>query len=61
MQYPHDEEMNDIAWAEFLSEVENELMEFEHIVDEKTGTVIFNEKNVLFLQLNKKVASNMQI
>ncbi len=43
MNLPDDEERNEIAYKEFENEVEQTLLEFEHLVDEKTGTLIFNE------------------
>jgi len=52
MQYPDDEEINEMAWKEFCSEVESQLIEFEHVVDEKTGTVVFNERNVKLIVEN---------
>tara|TARA_R100001244_G_scaffold1060_1_gene1737 strand:- start:896 stop:1180 length:285 start_codon:yes stop_codon:yes gene_type:complete len=39
------EELNDIAYSEFVKEVHSIVIEFEHIVDAKTGMVRFNESN----------------
>ena len=52
MNLPDDEELNEIAWKEFCSEVESLLIEFEHVVDEKTGSVIFNERNIKLIVEN---------
>lgn len=62
MNLPDDEELNEIAWKEFVSEVESLLIEFEHVVDEKTGSVIFNERNIKLIVENyielKSLAKN---
>ena len=43
------EELNDIAYDEFVKEVHSTVINFEHIVDKKTGMVSFNESNAELL------------
>ena len=40
-------ELSELAYKEFLKEVEVYVLDFEHIVNKETGTIIFNEKNVV--------------
>tara|TARA_R110000737_G_scaffold350846_2_gene391114 strand:- start:962 stop:1246 length:285 start_codon:yes stop_codon:yes gene_type:complete len=40
-------EIGDLAFAEFQKEVAYAVLQFEHIVNKDTGTVIFNEKNAV--------------
>ena len=40
-------EIGDLALAEFQEEVACSVLEFEHLINKDTGTIIFNEKNAL--------------
>lgn len=45
-RYYSEQQLSDIAYKEFVSEVRYHVCDFEHIVDDKTNTIQFNEKNV---------------
>lgn len=45
-RYYSQDELNDIAYREFAKEVSYVVGTFEHIVDDKTNSIHFNEKNV---------------
>ena len=42
-------ELNDIAYTEFVNEVHEGVITFEHLVDKDTGMIRFNEKNAELL------------
>ena len=42
-------ELNDIAYTEFVNEVHESVITFEHLVDKETGMVRFNETNAEML------------
>tara|TARA_R110000744_G_scaffold211105_2_gene330233 strand:- start:653 stop:937 length:285 start_codon:yes stop_codon:yes gene_type:complete len=39
-------ELNELAYEEFVKEVHESVITFEHLVDKDTGMIRFNEKNV---------------
>ena len=41
-----EDEINELAYNEFVEEVHSSVIHFEHIVDAKTGMMAFNETNV---------------
>jgi hypothetical protein len=42
-------ELNELAYEEFVKEVHESVITFEHLVDKDTGMIRFNEKNVELL------------
>lgn len=56
------EKLNELAFEEFVEEVHSTVMQFEHVVDDKTGMMAFNEKNIdmvveVFTELKEQAKS----
>ena len=47
MKLYNETDLNDLAYEEFKREVEIYVLDFEHIVNKETQTIVFNEKNVI--------------
>lgn len=45
-RYYSQEQLNDIAYKEFVTQVQYHVREFQHIVNDKLKTMQFNETNV---------------
>jgi hypothetical protein len=45
-RYYSEQQLSEIAYKEFVSEVRYHVREFQHIVNDKLKTMQFNEKNV---------------